>query len=128
MSDIDRHTCTLHWKPPAYDGGVKITHYQVERKDITHVHWVIVSSFCKDTTCLVQGLTEGQEYLFRVMAVNENGMSQPLEGVNPIKAKPPFGRSFIFLTIYFQTNVSTEEIADRRIRPQIRRPLRGSPS
>ena len=38
----------------------------------------------------VQGLTENQEYLFRVMSVNENGQSVPLEGLNPIKAKLPF--------------------------------------
>ncbi|KAH9366474.1 hypothetical protein HPB48_022308 [Haemaphysalis longicornis] len=43
-----------------------------------------------DTTLTVQGLTENGEYLFRVMAVNENGMSVPLEGTNPIIAKLPF--------------------------------------
>lgn len=53
-------------------------------------HWITISSSCKDTTFNVQGLTEGQEYLFRVSAVNENGMGPPLEGTNPIKAKAPF--------------------------------------
>lgn len=90
VSDISKHTCTLSWHPPKYDGGLRITHYVVERKDISHTHWIIVSSFCKETTFTVQGLTEGQEYLFRVMAVNENGMGAPLEGINPIKAKAPF--------------------------------------
>ncbi|XP_015183294.1 PREDICTED: twitchin isoform X5 [Polistes dominula] len=90
VTDINKHTCTLSWHPPKYDGGLRITHYMIERKDITHTHWIIVASYCKDTTCYVQGLTEGQEYLFRVMAVNENGMGPPLEGTNPIKAKAPF--------------------------------------
>ncbi|GLH11531.1 Titin, partial [Gryllus bimaculatus] len=90
VSDITKHTCTLNWKPPSYDGGLRITHYVVERRDISSSHWIIVSSFCKETTFTVQGLTEGQEYLFRVMAVNENGMGPPLEGTNPIKAKAPF--------------------------------------
>jgi hypothetical protein len=90
VSDITTHMCNLHWRPPAYDGGMRITHYVVERKDITHTHWVIVSTQCKETTCIVHGLTENQEYLFRVMAVNENGMGPPLEGINPIKAKMPY--------------------------------------
>lgn len=90
VSNITKHTCTLAWKPPTYDGGLRITHYVVERKDISTNHWITVSTTCKDTTFTVQGLTEGQEYLFRVSAVNENGMGPPLEGINPIKAKAPF--------------------------------------
>lgn len=89
-TDITKHTCTLSWRPPSYDGGLKVTHYVVERKDVSGTHWITISTSCKDTTFTVQGLTEGQEYLFRVMAVNENGMGPPLEGVNPIKAKAPF--------------------------------------
>jgi len=62
-----------------------------------------VSSLCKETTFTVQGLTEGQEYLFRVMAVNENGMGLPLEGTNPIKAKAPFGKLEIVRIVFFNT-------------------------
>lgn len=92
VSDINKHTCTLHWRPPAYDGGQRVTHYQVERKEAGTSHWIIVSSYCKDTTFQCQGLIEGNEYLFRVSAVNENGAGPPLEGTNPIKAKAPFGK------------------------------------
>jgi hypothetical protein len=100
VSDISKHTCTLNWKVPTYDGGLKITHYVVERRDISHQHWIIVSSYCKDTTFTVQGLTEGQEYLFRVMAVNENGMGPALEGTNPIKAKAPYGKYKKYITCF----------------------------
>jgi hypothetical protein len=93
VSNITQHMCTLTWKVPAYDGGLRITHYIVERRDITMQHWITVASYCKETTFTVQGLTEGQEYLFRVMAVNENGMGPALEGLNPIKAKAPFGNN-----------------------------------
>ncbi|XP_023314705.1 twitchin isoform X11 [Trichogramma pretiosum] len=87
-SHIDKHTCQLNWHPPKFDGGLKVTHYVVERRDVTHSQWITISMFgCKDTRYQVQGLTEGQEYLFRVMAVNENGMGPPLEGTNPVKAK-----------------------------------------
>ncbi|GIY64293.1 twitchin [Caerostris darwini] len=90
VSDITQHTATLAWKVPEYDGGCKITHYVIERKETTHNQWVIAASYCKDTTFTVQGLTENGEYLFRVMAVNENGQSAPLVGLNPIIAKLPF--------------------------------------
>ena len=90
VSDVTQHKCTLTWRPPLYDGGKKVTHYVVERHDTSHTHWIVVSTQCKDCTFTVQGLTEGQEYLFRIMAVNENGMGAPLQGVNPIKAKAPF--------------------------------------
>jgi len=97
VSEITKHTCSLSWNPPKYDGGLKITHYIVERKDITSNHWICISTTCKDTHFIVQGLTEGNEYVFRIIAVNDNGLSPPLEGVNPIKAKSPYGKiKFIF--------------------------------
>ncbi|KRF85408.1 twitchin isoform X27 [Drosophila virilis] len=89
ISHINKHSCTLAWRPPANVGGLRITHYVVERKDITSPHWITVSSSCKDTSFNVQGLLENQEYIFRVMAVNENGIGAPLEGLNPIRAKAP---------------------------------------
>lgn len=45
----------------------------------------------QDTHQDVQGLFENQKYLFRVMAVNEHGQSEPLQAENPIVAKMPFG-------------------------------------
>ena len=90
VTDVTQHKCTLNWKPPAYDGGKRVTHYVVERHDTSHTHWIVVSSSCKDTWLTVQGLTEGQEYLMRVMAVNENGAGPPLNGANPVRAKAPF--------------------------------------
>lgn len=101
-SHISRHTCSLSWHPPKYDGGLRITHYIVERRDVNSTHWITISTTCKDTNFSVQGLTEGNEYIFRVMAVNENGMGPPLEGLNPVKAKSPYGRyNFIFINFNF---------------------------
>ena len=44
------------------------------------------------TECLVPKLKEGEEYMFRVMAENKNGTSEPLETKHPTKAKNPFGK------------------------------------
>ncbi|XP_018789320.1 PREDICTED: twitchin isoform X17 [Bactrocera latifrons] len=89
VSHINKHSCTLSWRPPSHNGGLRITHYVVERKDVTSPHWITVSSFCKDLSFNVQGLIENQDYIFRVMAVNDNGLGPPLEGLNPVRAKAP---------------------------------------
>jgi hypothetical protein len=39
----------------------------------------------------LKDLEEGQEYKFRVSAINDEGVSEPLENEKPIKAKNPFG-------------------------------------
>lgn len=90
ISHVTKHTCSLAWKPPTYDGGCKITHYIVERRDTSSPHWITVHSSCKDTSCTIQGLAENQEYAFRVSAVNDNGKGPALEGAQPIRAKAPF--------------------------------------
>lgn len=90
VTDITRHTAVVAWKPPKFDGGCKVTHYIVERKETTHSQWVTATSTCRECSFMVQGLAENGEYVFRVMAVNENGHGLPLDGPNPIIAKLPF--------------------------------------
>jgi serine/threonine protein kinase len=90
VTDISKNAVTIAWKAPKYDGGCKVTHYIVERKETSHTQWITATSYCRDLIFTAQGLTEGGEYSFRVMAVNENGQSEPLEGENPVIAKLPF--------------------------------------
>ena len=40
----------------------------------------------------VSDLTPGQDYKFRVVAVNDEGDSEPLETEGAIKAKNPYGK------------------------------------
>lgn len=51
-----------------------------------------VTDFCH---LKVPNLTEGQEYHFRVKAVNDIGNSEPLETDKPIKADRPPGGHFL---------------------------------
>lgn len=87
---VSRHSCSLAWKPPKHNGGLPVTHYVIERSDISGNAWITIASTCRDTQYTVQGLTLGQEYLFRVHAANENGMGPALQGANPVKARAPF--------------------------------------
>lgn len=89
VTAVTQHSCHLAWKPPAFDGGMRVTHYVVERKDVALSHWIVVSSFAKELHFTVQGLSERQEYMFRILAVNANGAGPPLEGENPVLAKLP---------------------------------------
>lgn len=50
VSEITQHTCKLHWHPPKYDGGCKITHYVVERRETTHNQWVVACTYCRVST------------------------------------------------------------------------------
>jgi hypothetical protein len=84
-TDISRHSCTLAWRPPTYDGGLPVTHYVVERVDVSGTIWITIASSVRDTKYTVLGLVEGQEYNFRIHAANENGIGPALEGINPIK-------------------------------------------
>lgn len=91
LGEITRNSVTIGWKAPKNDGGKKVTHYIVERKEVTYNNWITVSTTCRDTFLTVQGLNEGGEYLFRVFAANENGQSvKALEGESPVIPKHPF--------------------------------------
>ena len=46
----------------------------------------------RDTEATIQNLEQGQDYEFRVMAVNDQGESEPLVTDKAITAKHPFGK------------------------------------
>lgn len=57
-------------------------------------------------TAEVRNLEPGQEYEFRVMAQNSNGLSEPLLTSEPILAKLPYGEihtstNSLFIYIFF---------------------------
>lgn len=62
----------------------------VEKRDKKTGQWTSVSKFCKDTECDVGELDEGDQYDFRVSAVNELGQGEPLITEKPITAKHSF--------------------------------------
>ena len=59
----------LSWAAPASNGGSEITKYQVTHSDT----WVDVSS---GTTHTFTGLTNGNQYEFKVRAVNSKGAGE----------------------------------------------------
>lgn len=71
------------------DGGVPLDHYLVEKLDPDTGRWIPIGK-SKDPKMVVQNLQPGEEYKFRVSAVNSEGESEPLETDHSIIAKDPF--------------------------------------
>lgn len=91
VSNVTKEGCVLSWQPPEDDGGLEITNYVVEKRDLQSNTWTPVSAFVPGTTVIVSKLTEGHHYEFRIMAENANGRSDPLNSVSSVLAKAPFG-------------------------------------
>ena len=92
ISKIGKSSCTLSWKDPIKDGGSRISHYMIEKRDCSKDKntWIPYADHCKETSINVQGLFENSEYEFRVMAVNSNGISEPLITERSTVVKLPF--------------------------------------
>lgn len=89
ISDVHKEGCSLKWNPPQDDGGVPIDYYQVEKMDTKTGRWVPAGR-SKEPKIDLNNLEPGQEYKFRVAAVNAEGESEPLEAEQTIVAKNPF--------------------------------------
>ena len=75
----------ITWAVPEDDGGAPITQYIVEKRDVKKKTWTEAAKVPADTlACTVQKLMEGQEYLFRVSAKNEYGVSDPATLGEPV--------------------------------------------
>ena len=95
--EVDSTYITLAWDSPASDGGSALTGYVVEKRDMKRADYVFVANL--DAATLQYKATrlfEGCDYMFRVFAENQAGLSQPAELDKPIKARIPYG-----LCIYF---------------------------
>ncbi|XP_009579708.1 PREDICTED: obscurin-like [Fulmarus glacialis] len=72
------HSVTLSWYKPLSDGGCDILGYNVERK-IPGIGWQSCSKgIIQNTEFMVDDLTPGESYRFRVSAINKVGASEPV--------------------------------------------------
>ena len=99
IADVHKEGCKLKWNPPLDDGGVPIDYYAVEKMDTESGRWMSAGR-AKEPFIELNNLVPGQEYKFRVMAVNAEGESEPLEAEEAIVAKNPFGVCSAQLTIF----------------------------
>ncbi|AWP08682.1 putative titin-like [Scophthalmus maximus] len=89
VSGLSAEKCTLSWGPPHETGGAEIIHYIVEKCETSRVAWTLMYGDMMATTCKITKLLKGNEYLFRVRAVNKYGEGETLES-EPTRAMDPF--------------------------------------
>uniref|UniRef100_A0A8C3KGS5 Titin n=1 Tax=Calidris pygmaea TaxID=425635 RepID=A0A8C3KGS5_9CHAR len=87
VSEVTAEKCVLSWLPPLDDGGAKIDHYVVEKRETSRLAWTVVATEVPLTKLKVTKLLKGNEYVFRVMAVNKYGygIGLPVETSESVK-------------------------------------------
>ncbi|XP_030743183.1 myomesin-1 isoform X2 [Echinops telfairi] len=88
--DANKDYIIISWKQPAVDGGSPILGYFIDKCEVGTDTW----SQCNDTPVKfarfpVTGLIEGRSYIFRVRAVNTNGIGLPSRVSEPVAALDP---------------------------------------
>ena len=94
VSSVKPNSCHLSWQKPSDDGGSPITGYIVEKKDVEKDYWSVcgkvsgkLATVMKLVDFDVTDLIENFVYVFRVMATNAIGESEPLMSLIPTIAK-----------------------------------------
>jgi titin len=86
ISNVTENSANLSWKAPDSDGGSPLTSYLVEVRPSTRTTWTKAGTVDGNTTTFTApDLEPGNEYIFRVFAVNAEGQSAPLEGIDTAK-------------------------------------------
>ncbi|CAD6240006.1 GSCOCG00002463001-RA-CDS [Cotesia congregata] len=92
VKNIRHDRVTIQWKPPKDDGGYDITEYIIEKCEKTKKTWTRITEVTEETlTYEIDNLNKDIEYIFRVIARNEVGPSEPLES-EPVTMKSTFDK------------------------------------
>ncbi|XP_030650021.1 myosin-binding protein C, cardiac-type [Chanos chanos] len=75
VMDIWGFNVALEWKPPKDNGNCDITGYTIQKADKKTMEWFTVYEQYRRTNCVVSDLIMGNEYIFRVYAMNMVGLS-----------------------------------------------------
>ncbi|ULT95623.1 hypothetical protein L3Y34_004374 [Caenorhabditis briggsae] len=87
--DWDADRVSLEWEPPKSDGGAPITQYIIEKKGKHGRDWQECGKVSGDqTNAEILGLKEGEEYQFRVKAINKAGPGEASDPSRKVVAKP----------------------------------------
>lgn len=101
VKDIKKDSITIAWTPPIDDGGLDITKYSIEKRDPEKMVWIKVAEVEKTIiTYCVQKLIPNATYIFRVVAENPIGVSEPQES-DPITIKVKIGTNSIKFIKFF---------------------------
>uniref|UniRef100_A0A8C4PYE5 Myosin binding protein C1 n=1 Tax=Eptatretus burgeri TaxID=7764 RepID=A0A8C4PYE5_EPTBU len=107
ITSIGGDWCVCAWKPPAYDGGLPILGYVIERKKKQSNRWMRLNfDTWKELTFEAKNMMEGVPYEMKVFAVNSVGTSAPSDP----------SRTFVPLAATSQpTHVGVDDITDTTV-------------
>ncbi|XP_070703480.1 myosin binding protein Ca [Pempheris klunzingeri] len=89
-TSVGEDSAMITWDPPAFDGGVPIKGYLMERKKVGSSRWTKLNfDVYESTTYEAKKMIEGVLYEMRVFAVNGIGISQPSENSKPFMPIAP---------------------------------------
>lgn len=86
LKEVSRGSVTIIWEPPLNDGGARIHHYIVERREASRRTWQQSGGKCTQHILKIQDLLEGVPYFFRVSAENQHGVGEAFELTEPVIA------------------------------------------
>jgi hypothetical protein len=123
FSNMTRETVDIAWHHPKNHGSSPVHSYFIEKRDIKDKIWIKIARIDPDIRVLkIFNLVEGNEYIFRVSAENEYGISDSLESdkfkpSRNYEALPSSSRPWINLTnakpyideIYITQELTREE-------------------
>lgn len=97
--EIRQDRVTIEWRPPIDDGGVELERYTIEKCEANTKVWTKVGDVDKEVeNFCAQKLQQNVDYLFRIVARNLVGFSDPLES-EAIRTRTSFGKKKIVTLI-----------------------------
>lgn len=98
IKDVKKDSVIIEWTPPIDDGGLDILKYSIEKRDPEKLVWIKVAEVDKSIiTYCIQKLLPNAYYIFRVVAENPIGVSEPIES-DPVAIKAKIGKFFSLKT------------------------------
>lgn len=89
ITDTTKHSISMTWTRPMYDGGSDVTGYVVEILEEGIAQWYrATAKALKTNEYVAAGLASNKKYKFRVAAINSNGtgeFSEPSAEVEPLE-------------------------------------------
>ena len=94
MTDSSTSSISLAWSPP--EQGDAPSGYILELRSDDAKEWTKCTKIpIAGTSYSVGGLQERMKYFFRIRAVNEGGVGEPVELEQGVLAMPPPGTAFL---------------------------------